>query len=46
MKNWSDNHTKEIEKWLNIDKYRQFENIPLERLYHELVMRSLFFKSD
>ncbi|MBN3055185.1 DUF6387 family protein [Pectobacterium brasiliense] len=46
MKNLSDKHIKEIKKWLNIDTYRQFENIPLERLYHELVMRSLFFKSD
>ncbi|MEI7336673.1 DUF6387 family protein [Pectobacterium carotovorum] len=46
MKNWSDTQTKAIKKWLNIDTYRQFENIPLERLYHELVMRSLFFKSD
>ncbi len=46
MKNLSDKHIKEIKKWLNIDTYRQFENISLERLYHELVMRSLFFKSD
>ncbi|MCL6398362.1 DUF6387 family protein [Pectobacterium odoriferum] len=46
MKNLSDKGIKEIKKWLNIDTYRQFENISLERLYHELVMRSLFFKSD
>lgn len=46
MKNLSDKDIKEIKKWLNIDTYRQFENISLERLYLELVMRSLFFSSD
>lgn len=46
MKNLSDKDIKEIKKWLNIDTYRQFENISLGRLYHELVMRSLFFRSD
>ncbi|MCA6954150.1 DUF6387 family protein [Pectobacterium polaris] len=46
MKNLSDKGIKKIEKWLNIDTYRQFENISLERLYHELVVRALFFKPD
>ncbi|WP_222425017.1 DUF6387 family protein, partial [Yersinia massiliensis] len=46
MKKWSDTQTETIKKWMNIDTYHQFENISLERLYHELVMRSLFFKSE
>nr|BEK80500.1 hypothetical protein EATA8330_33940 [Enterobacter asburiae] len=44
MKNWSVEHTREIKKWLDIDVYRKFEELPLIHLYHELLARTLFFK--
>ncbi|EEU5753001.1 hypothetical protein FAV31_003252, partial [Escherichia coli] len=44
MKNWSAEHTREVKKWLNIDTYRGFEELPLIHLYHELLARTLFFK--
>ncbi|WP_338296108.1 DUF6387 family protein, partial [Escherichia coli] len=36
MKNWSTEHTKEVKKWLDVDNYRKFEELPLIQLYHEL----------
>ncbi len=44
MKNWSVEHTREVKKWLDIDTYRGFEELPLIHLYHELLARTLFFK--
>lgn len=44
MKNWSTEHTKEVKKWLDVDSYRKFEELPLIQLYHELLARTLFFK--
>lgn len=44
MKNWSVEHTREVKKWLDIDTYRGFEELPLMQLYHELLARTLFFK--
>ncbi|ENZ3229832.1 hypothetical protein ACGH0A_003727, partial [Escherichia coli] len=29
MKNWSVEHTREVKKWLDIDTYRGFEELPL-----------------
>ncbi|EEZ8963460.1 MULTISPECIES: DUF6387 family protein [Enterobacteriaceae] len=44
MKNWSVEQTREVKKWLDIDTYRGFEELPLIHLYHELLARTLFFK--
>ena len=44
MKNWSVEHTRDVKKWLDVDSYRKFEELPLIQLYHELLARTLFFK--
>ncbi|HBQ5800605.1 TPA: hypothetical protein MAO97_005232 [Klebsiella pneumoniae] len=44
MKNWSVEQTREVKKWLDIDTYRGFEELPLIHLYHELLARTLFFR--
>lgn len=44
MKNWSKEHSLEVRKWLNIDKYLEFENITLNKLFHELWGRAIWHR--
>lgn len=45
MRNWSAEHTKEVKKWFDINSYRQFENITLNDLYHELWARAVWYRN-
>jgi hypothetical protein len=45
MKNWSVEHTNQINSWLNLHMYRKFEHVTILQLYHEMLARTLFFKS-
>jgi hypothetical protein len=39
MKNWSVEYTRNVKKWLDIDTYRRFEDLPLIQLYGDLMAR-------
>lgn len=45
MKNWAKEHSAEIKKWLDISKYRDFEKITLNALYHELWARAIWYRN-
>lgn len=44
VKNWSTEDTKAVKAWLDIENYKRFEEITLNRLYYELWARALLFK--
>ena len=46
MQNWNTTHTKELQKWFDLDNYRKFEDLTLILLYHELWVRTFFFKNQ
>lgn len=45
MKNWAKEHSAEIKKWLDISKYRDFEKVTLNALYHELWARAIWYRN-
>jgi len=44
VKNWSTEDTKAVKAWLDIENYKRFEEVTLNRLYYELWARALLFK--
>ncbi|WMY39608.1 DUF6387 family protein [Citrobacter freundii] len=44
MNSWTSEDTKAVKTWFNLDKYREFENISINMLYHEIWARTYFFK--
>lgn len=46
MKNWNTTHTKELKKWFDIETYKKFEDLTLILLFHELWVRTFFFKEQ
>ncbi|EAM8616015.1 hypothetical protein JP88_003365 [Salmonella enterica subsp. enterica] len=46
MQNWNTTHTKELKKWFDIESYKKFEDLTLILLFHELWVRTFFFKEQ
>ena len=44
MNSWTSEHTKAVKTWFDLDRYREFENISINMLYHEIWARTYFFK--
>ncbi len=44
MNSWTSEDTKAVKTWFDLDKYREFENISINMLYHEIWARTYFFK--
>ncbi|EPK0768182.1 DUF6387 family protein [Klebsiella pneumoniae] len=44
MNSWTSEDTKAVKTWFDLDRYREFENISINMLYHEIWARTYFFK--
>ena len=44
MNSWTSEDTKAVKTWFDLDKYREFESISINMLYHEIWARTYFFK--
>lgn len=44
MNSWTSEDTKAVKTWFYLDRYREFENISINMLYHEIWARTYFFK--
>lgn len=42
MNSWTSEDTKAVKTWFDLDKYREFESISINMLYHEIWARTYF----
>ena len=46
MNSWTSEDTKAVKTWFDLDKYREFESISINMLYHEIWARTYFFQTS